>query len=73
MGVSAYAPVVLTGTTSSGNITEGMTTALTTGFGNVQSDVISIVTTALPYALVIMGIGLALTIGIKMFRRISGK
>lgn len=53
---------------TSGNITSGMTSALNTAFESVQTDVISIITTALPPALVIMGIGIALTIGIRTFR-----
>lgn len=62
-----------TPSTPSGNVTSGMTTALQTGFSNVQADVTTIISTALPYALVILGIGLALSIGIKMFTKISRK
>ena len=58
---------------TSGNVTDSMTTALSTGFGNVQADVISIITTALPYALVIMGLSVALTVGIKVFSRFARK
>lgn len=53
---------------SSGNITAAMTTALQTAFSNVQTDVLSVVGTALPYALAIMGLILAIRIGIKFFR-----
>lgn len=54
-----------------GNVTTGMTTALGSAFANVQADVITLITTALPYAATIMGIGIALAIGIKQFRRIA--
>lgn len=59
--------------TATGLIDSTMTSALSTAFGNVQSDVLSIVTTALPYALAILGVGLALRIGVKIFKVISGK
>lgn len=61
--------MLLTG--ASGNITEGMTTALSTAFGNVQADVISLITTALPYGLAIMGVILAIRVGIKAFKAVS--
>lgn len=53
---------------ATGNVTAGMTSALNTAFQAVQTDVVSIITTALPSALGIMAIGLALTIGIRIFR-----
>lgn len=53
---------------ASGNITAAMTTALQTAFANVQTDVLSVVGTALPYALAIMGLVLAIRIGIRFFR-----
>ena len=56
----------------SGNITSGMTTALGTAFTAVQTDVVTLITTALPYAAAIMGIGMALSIGIRQFKKISG-
>lgn len=57
--------------TTSGNITAGMTTALQTAFGNVQTDVVSIVTTAMPYALGIFGLFIAIRGGLKFFRQTS--
>lgn len=59
--------------TSSGNVTEGMTSALSTAFSAVQTDVVSIITTALPVALGVMGIGIALTLGIKYFKKFVSK
>lgn len=73
LGALAVPTVTAFATTPSGNVSSDMTSALQTGFGNVQADVISIVTTALPYALVVMGIGLALAIGIKVFKRMASK
>lgn len=67
-------PVFATdGDTTTGNITSGMTTALESAFAGVKTDVISIIVTALPYALGIMAVGLALTIGIRWFTKASKK
>ena len=54
---------------AAGNIDSTMTTSLTTAFTAVKTDVVSIITTALPPALAIMGIGIAIMIGIKFFKR----
>lgn len=48
---------------------EAITSALSTGFTQVSTDVTSIITTALPIALGVMGVMLALRIGIKFFKR----
>lgn len=53
---------------SGGNVSSGMTTALQTAFSNVQTDVTSIITTALPYALGVMGLIIAIRVGVKFFR-----
>lgn len=57
------------GTGSAGNVTSSMTDALQTGFASVKADVISIITVAIPPALVVMGLVIALTVGIRWFRR----
>lgn len=44
-----------------------------TALSGVQSDVLGIIGTVLPYALTIVGAVLVVTIGIKVFKRISGK
>lgn len=54
-------------------MSEGMTTAISTAFTNVKTDVVNIMTTALPVALTIVGIGLAVTLGVKFFKKISSK
>lgn len=56
-----------------GTVSGGVATALSNGFDGVQADVVTIVTTALPPALAVMAIGLAITIGIKAFKRIANK
>lgn len=71
--VGSVVPAFAEGETVSGNITSGMTTAIQTGLSNVQADVITLISTALPYALVIMGLGLAISIGMKVFKRIAGR
>ena len=50
-----------------------MITAIDTAFKAIKSDVSSMMTTALPVALAIVGIGLAVTLGVKFFKKISSK
>lgn len=54
-------------------MSESMTTAVDTAFKAIKSDVTSMMTTALPVALAIVGIGLAITLGVKFFKKISSK
>ena len=54
-------------------MSEGMTTSIDTAFKAIKSDVISMMTTALPVALAIVGIGLAITLGVKFFKKIASK
>ena len=58
--------------TASGSlVTEAMTTAFTTGVDAVTADVSTMVTTALPKGLAIMGLFLAIKLGIRFFRSIA--
>lgn len=52
-------------------MSETITGALSTAFSGVQSDVISIISVALPAALAIVGITIAIRIGIKFFKGVS--
>lgn len=54
-------------------MTEGMITAIDTAFKAIKTDVSSMMSTALPVALAIVGIGLAVTLGVKFFKKISAK
>lgn len=54
-------------------MSESMTTAVDTAFKAIKSDVSSMMTTALPVALAIVGIGLAINLGVKFFKKISSK
>lgn len=54
---------------ATGNVTSGMTTAMTGAFESVQADVTSIISAALPPALAIMGIIIAIMVGIRFFKR----
>jgi len=47
--------------------------AVKTAFASVQTDVVSMVTTCAPYALVIIGTVLAVTIGIKVFKKLTAQ
>lgn len=48
-------------------------TAMTTAFSTVQSDVSSMIAAAAPYALGIIGTVLAVSIGIKVFKKLAGQ
>ena len=54
-------------------MTEGMTTAVGNAMNTVKGDVMDMITTALPYALAILGVGLAITLGVRFFKKIAGK
>ena len=54
-------------------MSEAMTTAVKTAFTSIKTDVSSMMETALPVALAIVGIGLAVTLGVKFFKKISSK
>lgn len=76
-GLCAAGAAVATGAASSmtalaaGNVDESTKTALTTAFEGIKEDVISIIGIALPAALVIMGLFIAIKLGIKFFKRFS--
>lgn len=52
---------------------EGITTALETSFATIQADALNIVAKAVPPALVLVGTVLVVTIGIKVFKKLTGK
>lgn len=54
-------------------MTEGMTSAISKAFSDVKTDVLDIMQTALPVALAIVGVGVAVTLGVKFFKKISSK
>ena len=61
-------PILAAGTTM---VTESMKTALSDAFAGVSADVISIATIALPVALGIAGLFIAIRLGIKFFKSVS--
>lgn len=52
-------------------IDSGMKTALSEAFTAVKTDVVDLMGVALPAALAIVGIGLAVTLGIKFFKKFA--
>lgn len=50
-----------------------ITGALTTSFSNVADNALAVIKAGLPYGLTIVGTVLAVTIGIKVFKKITGK
>lgn len=62
------------GTTTSGNSgTSTITSTLTTSLSTVANDVMSVISAVLPYALTVVGAGLVVTLGIKIFKKVAGK
>lgn len=47
--------------------------ALTTAFASVQNNALAVIKAGLPYGLTIVGTVLAITIGIRVFKKIAGK
>lgn len=54
-----------------GLLTEGMKTAFSNAIEGIQSDVTSMITVALPAGLSIMGIRLAVRLGVGFFKTIA--
>lgn len=52
---------------------ESITTAMTTAFQSVQTNVTSMISTSAPFALGIIGTVLAVTIGIKVFKKLTAQ
>ena len=52
---------------------EAMTTAMTTAFQTVQTHVNSMITASLPFALGIIGTVLAVSLGIKVFKKLTAQ
>lgn len=52
---------------------ESITSAVKTAFSTVQTDATSMISTCAPYALGIIGTVLAVTIGIKVFKKLTAQ
>lgn len=52
---------------------DSISTAMSTAFSAVQTNVTSMITTCAPYALGIIGTVLAVTIGIKVFKKLTAQ
>lgn len=51
----------------------GIQTAMTSAFKQVQAGASDIITAAVPFALVIIGTVLAVTLGIKVFKKLTAQ
>lgn len=56
-----------------GSAISAVTSAVNTGLGTIQSDAVSLIGTVLPYALTVMGAVLVVSIGIKVFKKVTGR
>lgn len=54
-------------------MSDTVTTALSTAFTSVKTDYLSILEKALPAGLAILSITLAITLGIKFFKKVASK
>lgn len=52
---------------------EAITTAMQTAMQSVQENATDMIGTVLPYALGIMGAVIVITVGIRVFRRVTGR
>lgn len=52
---------------------EAITTAVKTALATVQSDALGLISNVLPYALAVMGAVLVVSIGIKVFKKVTGR
>lgn len=52
---------------------ESITTAMTTAFQSVQTNVTSMISACAPFALGIIGTVLAVTIGIRVFKKLTAQ
>ena len=52
---------------------EAITTAVKTALATVQSDALGLIGDVIPYALAIMGAVLVVSIGVKVFRKVTGR
>lgn len=55
------------------NAMSGISTAVTTALGTVQSDALGLIASVLPYALAIVGAVIVVSIGMKVFRKVTGR
>lgn len=51
----------------------GITSAMTSAFSTIASDAMSLISAVIPVALPILGAIVLVTIGIRMFRKITGR
>ena len=52
---------------------EAIQSAMKTAFSTVQTDVTSMISTCVPFALAIVGISLAIPLGIKQFKKVTAQ
>lgn len=62
----------VTALSGTGLLTESMKTAFSNAVEGIQTDVTSMITVALPAGLAIMGIRLAIRLGVSFFQSVAG-
>lgn len=72
VAVSALAPVAVFAEGTSGTISD-VTTGMTTGLTTIASDCMSALGQIVPVALPVMGAIVVISLGIKIFRKVTGR
>lgn len=67
-GINAFADTG-TGSSTNSSITESMVTAFT----SIKDDILSAIAKVAPIALPVLGAGLLVVVGIKIFKKVTGK
>lgn len=50
-----------------------ITNAMSNGLSGLQTSLLGVIGTVMPYAITVMGAGILITVGIKVFKRVTGK
>lgn len=66
-----YLVMALTDTAATGLLNDAMKTAMADAFKGIQTDVFSVITTALPIGAGIAGVFIAIGLGFRFFRSIA--
>lgn len=73
LGMLRVVPMAITFEAASPPPITDVTSALTTGLSTTATNAMSVISSVLPYALAVVGAVIVIGIGIKIFKRVSGR